>query len=33
MNLSAWAFLFGACGAVLRVSMPSAVKAGSNAWV
>jgi hypothetical protein len=24
MNLSAWAFIFGACGAVLRISMPSA---------
>jgi hypothetical protein len=32
MNLSTWAFIFGACGADLRISMPAAVKTASNAW-
>ncbi|WP_367667104.1 hypothetical protein [Streptomyces sp. DG2A-72] len=33
MNLSTWAFICGVCGALFRISMPSAVKTASNAWV
>lgn len=33
MNLSAWAFIFGACDALFKIAMFSLVKAASNAWV
>jgi hypothetical protein len=33
MNLSAWAFILGAWGALLRILMLSAVRTASGAWV
>jgi hypothetical protein len=33
MNLSAWAFIFGACGVFFKIAMFSLVKTASNTWV
>ncbi|WP_269856134.1 hypothetical protein [Streptomyces sp. RPT161] len=33
MNLSACAFIRGVCGALFKVSMPSAVETASKVWV